>query len=162
MVLGFMAIVIPGIYLFAAWIVATPALLLERIEPARALGRSRHLVRGLWWPTAGLVLITSLMTGVTAAILRFAILLPLDSSSALGTMVGILGGVAASLLITPFTAAIYIVLYVDLRVRKEGFDAFDLAASIGVPPPDHGLGYIPPPPPPTGGYIPPPPPPPTG
>src|ERR687898_614470 len=43
--LGTVALIIPGIWLFVSYSVAVPALLLERIGPFKALGRSLRLVR---------------------------------------------------------------------------------------------------------------------
>jgi hypothetical protein len=40
------------------------------------------------------------------------------------------------MLTTPFTAAIAVVIYVDLRVRKEAFDLQLLAGQLGVDPPE--------------------------
>ena len=53
--LATLALIVPGIWLFVMFSVAVPALLLERIGPVHALRRSFRLVRGRWWPTAGVL-----------------------------------------------------------------------------------------------------------
>ena len=53
--------VIPGIYLWGAFYVAVPVLLVEGVGPMRALGRSRQLVRGRWWGTIGVAVVGSLL-----------------------------------------------------------------------------------------------------
>lgn len=45
LVIAFLLLIIPGIWLYAAWGVATPALLIERVNPLGALGRSYRLAR---------------------------------------------------------------------------------------------------------------------
>jgi hypothetical protein len=65
---AFVAGVVPSIYLYGAWAVAVPVLLLEDARGWAALGRSRELVRGRWWPTfaallLGLVLVFVVQIG---------------------------------------------------------------------------------------------------
>jgi hypothetical protein len=52
-ILGTLLCVIPGIYLYVAFAVAVPVLLVEGAGPVRSLGRSRELVKGRWWGTLG-------------------------------------------------------------------------------------------------------------
>src|ERR1700761_2911929 len=66
--IAFVLLIIPGIWLYAAWGVATPALLIERLNPFRALGRSRRLVKGCWWATAGVILVSALMVAILTSI----------------------------------------------------------------------------------------------
>jgi hypothetical protein len=60
LVLGIVAasclLLVPGILLTLAWIVATPALAAEGLSPRRALARSRELTRGHRGPIFGLIL----------------------------------------------------------------------------------------------------------
>ena len=56
-------------------------------------------------------------------------------TSALGAVVNIIG----TALTTPFVAALTMVIYFDLRVRKEGFDLFLLASRVGVDAPSGGF-----------------------
>jgi hypothetical protein len=58
---AFLALLIPGIWLYAAWSVTTPALLIEGRRGPSAIGRSFRLVRGRWWPTAGVRLLSNIL-----------------------------------------------------------------------------------------------------
>jgi hypothetical protein len=149
--LGLLALLIPGIYLYVAWSVATPALLAEDVRGRRALGRSWRLVQGRWWPTAGAVIVSLLLV----LLVQFAIGAILGGAVAatgaddivaqtLATAVaGIIGGVVS----TPFQAAVFTLLYIDLRVRQEGLDVELLARAIsGDAEPSQGPTLIPPPP----------------
>jgi hypothetical protein len=178
LLLAFAACIVPGIWLYAAWSVAVPALLIEGTRGFKALGRSFNLVRGRWWPTAG----TLLLANILAAAVSFGfglLALPFvftgrDNEFVFDLANGIFGAVA-SVLTIPFVAAVVAVIYFDLRVRKEGFDLQLMAQRIGAPPravtptpmpwssqpaPGFGGGWTPPPPPP--GWTPPHPPPPSG
>ena len=124
-------LLIPGIYLFVAWSVAVPALLGENLGITAALGRSRALDRGRFGRARGLSYSPCLALVVTLVIL--AVLGALLGSSGNDTVVFIEEGVAslfANTLVLPFQVAVTTVLYIDLRVRKEGFDIQLLTHSL--------------------------------
>lgn len=132
--IGLLLCVVPGVWAGAAFAVAVPVLLTEGSKGRRALGRSRRLVKGRWWPTFAVVLIgyilTALVSGVIGAVLGIASLGDPDSD-VVALLTSAASGILASTLTTPFTAAFITVLYFDLRVRKEGFDLQLLAERIG-------------------------------
>jgi len=80
-------------------------------------------------------------------------------SSFLGISLQELVTVGVELFALPLLAAVTLVLYVDLRVRKEGFDLQLLAERMGLPPdsdlPPEALAPAPPPTTPGGGHWPP-------
>ena len=152
--LALLACIAPGVYLFTGWFVAVPALILEQRSPTRAMGRSFELVRGQWWPTFALVL----LSGILAAIASFALSAPFEfiarrigGGDAAGAVLSGIGAAIAFVLVTPFQAAVAVVRYVDLRLRKEPYELEALAHDLGwaghldVPPPPPG--WSPPPPP---------------
>ena len=49
---------------------SAPALLIEGLSPAGALRRSQQLVKGRWFPTAGVILVAVIMTGLISAALE--------------------------------------------------------------------------------------------
>ena len=123
---------IPGIYLFVAWSVAVPALLGEQLGITAALGRSRALVRGRFWPCAG-VLILAVLLALIVTLVILGVLSALLGSSGNDTVTFFEQGVAsliANTLVLPFQVAVTTVLYIDLRVRKEGFDIQLLTHSL--------------------------------
>lgn len=131
--LALVALIVPGIWLFIAWSVAVPALMTEDVRGFRALRRSFRLVRGRWWPTFLIVMLGFLLAGVVSAIvggLVGALAFAADSEVA-EFIVNVLANVLSGGISTPFTAAFITVLYVDLRVRKEGFDLQLLAERLG-------------------------------
>ena len=137
-VLGFLLLVVPGVYLAVAFAVALPVLMTEGLRGRKALGRSRRLVKGRWWRTAILLVVAGLLVSIvggaiTAAVSALTFGSPDDP--VLVFVVGALAGTVAALVTTPFSAAYHTVLYFDLRVRKEAFDLQLLAEHLGVEPP---------------------------
>jgi len=134
--LGLALCIIPGVYLWGAFYVAIPALLVEGAGPFRALGRSRRLVNGRWWTTFGVgvigwLLVTIISFALTGLVAEVAFANP-DRNSATGFILNTFASTVGSMLTLPATAAFATVLYIDLRVRKEGFDLFLLAQRLGV------------------------------
>ncbi len=137
LILGFAALIIPGVRLYGLWSVSTPALMIERVGPIRGLGRSRRLVRGRWWATAGVLLISTVMVGLVSTVLQ-ALLGAVESTSSqpsllLSVVVATLSGAVSGIIAEPFRAAVTTVLYYDLRVRQEGYDLQVLADQLGLP-----------------------------
>jgi len=140
--LAFIALIIPGVWLYGAWAVATPSLLVEDLGPLKALGRSRRLVRRRWWPVAAVLLVSNILAAVVDSALQ-ALFGAVDGFSShpavvLGVLAVVLGATVSSILVQPFTAAVTTVLYYDLRVRHEGYDLEVLADQLGLPTPAPG------------------------
>jgi hypothetical protein len=148
--LAFIALVIPGVWLYAAWSVATPALLIEGRGGWAALRRSFRLVRGRWWPTAAVLIVSAIITSVVGGAIS-GLLISLFVAGGSGSVVLVatlvsLAGAVSAILTRPFSAAIRTILYYDLRVRHEGYDVELLAEQLGIPapslpaPPQPGVG----------------------
>ena len=128
--------ILPGIYLYVSFAVAVPVLLVEGAGPWRALGRSRRLVKGRWWGTLGValvgyLLVTIVTLALTGVVVGIAFANP-SRNSVTGFALNTLASTIASMIATPAAAAFITVLYIDLRVRKEGFDLLLLARRLGV------------------------------
>jgi len=135
--LGFVALIIPGIWLYGAWSVSAPALLIEGRSPVGALARSRQLVRGRWWPAAGVVLVAFVMVGVVGGVLSGALgaLVLTGKGSVVVNVIAVsFASAISSVLVRPFQAAVTTVLYYDLRVRRDGYDIALLAEQLGMEP----------------------------
>jgi hypothetical protein len=145
--LAFIACVIPSIYFYTAWAVAVPVLLLEDVRGGKALKRSRQLVRGRWWQVFAVVILAFILSLIVQSALT-GILIGVTGAAGnqlLDAIAGLIGETASAVITTPFTAAVVMVVYFDLRVRKEGFDLELLARRVGVEPSDHPIAPPPPP-----------------
>ena len=108
-----------------------PAVVLERQGPADSLRRSSRLVKGSWWRVFGILLLTNLIVGIASAILTVPFGLGQRAiaghTSSLGVaavaaIVGAVGGIIAGTITRPLLAGVIVLLYVDLRIRREGLD----------------------------------------
>jgi hypothetical protein len=159
-ILGGLAVFVLAIYFGIAFLTATPVLLFEGVKGRRALARSVRLVRGRWWPTFGAIFLGFLLAGVVSGVINgvFAALLITSAGDSVFGAVTLnqVSTALASIVATPFQAAMTAVIYFDLRVRKEGFDLELLSRRVGVTPTEGaglGVATAPPPgagPPPTG------------
>lgn len=69
--LGFVLLILPGLYLYVRWSLAAPILIAEGVGPAEALRRSGEEISGRFWPVAGLFLLVAVpwVAGLTIAVL---------------------------------------------------------------------------------------------
>jgi hypothetical protein len=138
--LGTILLVIPGIYLYVAFAVAVPVLLVEGANPAAALGRSRQLVKGRWWGTLGVSVVGYFLVSIVSYSLVGVVVGIAFADPARNTVTGFvlntLASTVGSMITTPAAAAFITVLYIDLRVRKEGFDLLLLARRLGIERPE--------------------------
>ena len=143
-VLGIPAFVVVAAYLYTAFALAPPAIVLERQGVVASLRRSRSLVRGAWWRTFGILLLVNLIAQVLAGILGvpFTVLTllvawvtgdGLNVYAILPLLVTALGTIVASAVTWPFTAVSTALIYVDRRMRREALD-LELARAAGVAP----------------------------
>jgi hypothetical protein len=144
---GLVACVVPGVWLYAAWGVAPAALIAEETGAWNSLTRSFSLVRGFWWRTFGILLLAGILVAVITSILTAPLSFAVGFGSAVSgdPAAGLSGqSLAASTLVgglanavtLPFTAAVVVAIYYDLRVRKEGYDLERLIADLDHAGPD--------------------------
>jgi MFS family permease len=132
--LGTLALIVPGIWLYLAWSFAIPVLLVEGLRGRKALGRSFELVKGRWWRTFGVIVVGFILGGVVSAIVQGVFSLGIIVEPDNDLLVVVINAIATTVafaIATPFQAALVTVVYFDLRVRKEGFDLELLARGIG-------------------------------
>ena len=132
--LGLLFFIVPGV-IFGLWFfLAVPAIVVENHRAMEGMSRSKALVAG----NLGKAFAVGLVSGLIAYIL-------LLSLSYLGARLGRVlfaenlvlrsflihfASTVAQILVTPIGAAASILLYYDLRIRKEGFDLQMLAQSM--------------------------------
>lgn len=129
--LGGFAALAAVLYLVTKTVLATPALMLERGGVPAALRRGWTLTSGVFWRVLGIYLLTSLLVSVVAAAISgttsifFQVAAGGDPGVVFtpGYLVATtIAQVVATALTTPFTAAVVALLYIDVRMRKEGLD----------------------------------------
>jgi hypothetical protein len=127
---GFLLLVIPGIWLLLGMIVLSQVMIFERRFGTSAIRRSLELMRGNRLRALGIMVLGGIVTGV----LGFAFGLFANFVPFLGP---IASGIASSVG-NAFIAAVSVVLYFDIRCRKEAFEIEHLARLVragAAPPP---------------------------
>jgi hypothetical protein len=66
--LGLVLLIVPGLYLYVRWSLATPILIAEGAGPIASLTRSGEEISGRFWPVAGLFLLVGLLWVGAAAV----------------------------------------------------------------------------------------------
>jgi hypothetical protein len=135
-VIGFVLLIIPGlavfcfaVYLAVRWSLVVAAMMAEDVGPIRGLGRSWSLVSGSWWRTFGILLIVGILQSIIsyALLILFTLFADIFSSGDFRAALVSVGSTLLSALVSPITTIAVVLLYFDLRVRKEGLDLDQLA-----------------------------------
>lgn len=143
--IGFLLCLLPGIWLAVMWSMTVPVLAVEKLGPADSLRRSWRLVKNRFWPVLGVLALSFLISLVIQSVFSFAITAAFLFSGTVALELQALINTVSRILVTPFTASVFAVLYFDLRVRQEGFDLERMAAAIGQPAPIPGTASPAPP-----------------
>jgi len=133
--LGLLLLVVPGI-IFGLWFaLTTPAIVVENLKAIEGMSRSKALASGNLGKILSvgfLVIVISWVAGIPFGLAgSFLGRILFFNNIMLMTFVKQLTSVVGQILIVPIGAIAYILLYYDLRIRKEGFDLEMLANSIG-------------------------------
>jgi hypothetical protein len=147
MMAGFIALIIPGIYLMCRICVATPAALLEDIGASDSIRRSFDLTRDFAGRAFMIYMLYFAMAWGVVAVFQapFMFLLLLTAKQmqyrVLLTVLAQIGNFIGSVLVAPVSTIGFALFYYDLRVRKEAFDLQMMMQAIGadpMPPPITG------------------------
>ncbi|OKL50202.1 glycerophosphoryl diester phosphodiesterase membrane domain-containing protein [Boudabousia marimammalium] len=129
---GATALLIAGIFVaFAALayisvklLVAPIVLVLEGAGPIESIKRSWKLTKGFFWPTLGRMILIGIIVSIIGQVLGLIVSVPVTLGFAtqpgLALALSASVGILVSGLILPVQAAYNSLIYVDLRIRKEG------------------------------------------
>lgn len=127
--IGFIALIIPGIYLLLCWMVASPVMVVERLGVMASMSRSMQLTQGHRWAILGLIVLFMIAYMIVAAVVGAILGGSMAQLAAPGgppitfLIIMTLVGVVLSVLGTVGAAAIYF----ELRQIKEGVGVTELA-----------------------------------
>jgi hypothetical protein len=148
---GMVALIVPGIWMYTLFSLASTALVLEGARVGRAFGRSRELISGAWWRTFGIFLVAGILTTILAYIVQIPVGLisgGLNAATGTGPAPGIaltllivtIGGIISDVITLPFISGVTTLVYIDRRMRREGMD-IELSRQAGAAPPDPSGPY---------------------
>ncbi|WP_150118325.1 glycerophosphoryl diester phosphodiesterase membrane domain-containing protein, partial [Cellulomonas sp. B6] len=126
--LGGVGMVVATVWLTARLLLVPPALMLEGRRFWPTVARAWRLTRGSFWRLLGIYLLANVLVSV----LMYLFVLPASfvaglvtvatGSQAATVIITALGQVVGLTLSTTFMAAVVALLYVDVRIRREGLD----------------------------------------
>ncbi|GAA2725977.1 DUF7544 domain-containing protein [Cellulomonas aerilata] len=127
--LGGLGLLVATVWFLVRILLIPPALVLEGTSVGTALRRGWRLTRGSFWRLLGIYLLTSIMVAIVAQIIitpaalisAFVLQDPLLTSFG-GLALSSIANAIAYTLTTSFMAAVIALLYIDVRMRREGLD----------------------------------------
>jgi hypothetical protein len=123
---------------YVGWFVVVPAMFIENIGLGAAFSRSWRLVEGRWWRTFLILLLLLVLyffvqIGLGAFVQLAQLLLDLFVSPFIATAVSTASAQLVSALVNPIMQIAVVLVYFDLRVRKEALDLFQMAHRLAAP-----------------------------
>jgi hypothetical protein len=120
---GLILFIIPGIWIGVRLATSTQALVVEGRRPTEAMGRSWALVGGHWWHAFGTLVVAGLLTGLVNAIITT----PFHQT---GWFLQAVVAAVATVITLPYGTLVGVLLYLDLRARKEQLTLEGLRADL--------------------------------
>ena len=130
---GFVFFMVPAIFLYIRLLVAPVALVVEGAGPVLALERSWRLTSGQWWRTCGVEVLKGLMALFGYLLIEIPAFLLAIVTGPVGWLLLAIGSSLVQVLVAPFLVAVTVVVYFDLRIRKEAFDLAVTAQGVQRP-----------------------------
>jgi uncharacterized membrane protein len=122
-VAGLILFIIPGIYIGIRLAVSIEALVVEGRKGTQAMARSWELVGGHWWHAFGTLVVAGLLTGLVNALITA----PFGGTS---WFVQAVVAAVATVVTLPYGVLVGVLLYLDLRARKESLTLDALRADL--------------------------------
>jgi hypothetical protein len=111
--LGFVLLIVPGLFLITIWAVIVPVIVIERTGALGSFGRSRRLVKGNGWQVFGVLVM--LFVGAFLVQILIAAIIGGISDSWAGFSLAVL---LTSLLLIPLTALAASVIFFELKALR--------------------------------------------
>lgn len=121
-ILGLVAFFFGLPWAFASLALVGPAIVLEDLGPIAAIRRSFQLVDRARLRTLGLWLLMGIITSLLALIFSLLFLASIVAEPTMRSILQAAATVASSSISSPLLFGALVILYYDLRVRKEAFD----------------------------------------
>ncbi|HEX2931422.1 MAG TPA: hypothetical protein VHV54_16980 [Candidatus Binatia bacterium] len=134
MLIGFLLFFIPGILWMLSYALIVPVILVEGQKAIPSLRRSRDLLKGYRGKAFCVLLVIIVLELILGAGAGMISNLFFNTDSAGGALLHSAVGNLVSILMTPLFVIATILLYYDMRIRKEGFDLEMLSRAIATNP----------------------------
>jgi hypothetical protein len=120
---GLILFIIPGIFIAVRLAVSIEALVVEGRRGTQSMGRSWELIGGHWWHAFGTLLVAGLLTGVVNAVIT-------SPFGGTGWLAQAIAAAVATVVTLPYGSLVGVLLYLDLRARKENLRLETLKAEL--------------------------------
>jgi hypothetical protein len=133
-VLGFLVTLCVTVGVSVMFSLAAATVVLERQGPWQGLARSWRLVRGSMWRVLGILVLTFIIIIIASIVLNIPFIvigravggggfsLSTAPGSVASVIVAAIGGIIVGAITRPMLAGVTVLLYLDMRMRKEGMD----------------------------------------
>ena len=112
-VIGFLLLIVPGLYLLTIWLLIVPAIMLEGHGVLSSFGRSRELVRDYGWSVFGVIVLTVVI------IIAVGLVVTIVDAAVDNSLLTFLLDIATDTATAPFLALVWTLTYFELRGVKE-------------------------------------------
>jgi hypothetical protein len=127
---GFMLLIIPGILWMLSYSLIVPAIAIEGQRALPSLRRSRELIKDYRGKAFCILLVVNLLQLVLAGGVSVISGLIFANNSASGDILSSAANNLLSIFVAPLGIVAAILLYYDMRIRKEGFDLEMLSRAL--------------------------------
>ena len=134
-VVALVVIVVVAVWLTTRFILTPAAYVLEGQRLGTSIARGWTLSRGSFWRLFGIYLLSSIITSIVSGLVASpgqiiaSILFPTGDTVPLGAVaITVVAQIIASTISTTFLSSVVALLYIDVRMRREGLDV-ELAAA---------------------------------
>ena len=128
--IGFLLLIVPGLFLLTIWSLIVPAIVIEGKSAGESFGRSRELVRGNGWNVFGVIVITIAIAIVAGIILGIATFWLPDGIQSF------VQNVISNTVVAPFVAVAWNLMYWTLSASKPIEGVGTSTAPMATPPPE--------------------------
>jgi hypothetical protein len=129
-IFGFLLLIVPGVLWWLSYSVVVPTILVEGQKAQAGLRRSRELMKGQRGKAFAIVIVLVLLEALASTGVGSLIKFVVSTDSAGGAVVYTAVNSLMSIFLAPLGIVATILLYYDMRIRKEGFDLDMLSRAI--------------------------------
>jgi hypothetical protein len=130
---GFILFIVPGILWTLSYTLIAPVIMLETVGAQEGRKRSWDLVSGNRGKVFVVLFVVGILTGVLSSAVDMVLPLLFDATTWGGRFSLQVVAQLLSYLVVPITTIANVLLYYDIRIRKEGFDLEMLNSALSQP-----------------------------
>jgi hypothetical protein len=128
---GFILLIIPGIIFHIRFLFGPAVVVVEDARGRQAMRRSWRLAKGSFWKLLGTVFLASILASIAGGIISIPASVGAEFAGTNAWILRFVGSAVGGVITGPFVTTVTVLLYYDMRIRKEGFDIQVMAQELG-------------------------------